>query len=82
MFVKQHFSNEQARQFGEEFGIDWEWGCSLSDQHPMGMDTDGEIDQYSPRMKPKGRAPSSRSTSSPHHSHNKRNPSAKAVGKK
>jgi len=26
--IKHHFTNEQARQFGEEFGIDWEWSRS------------------------------------------------------
>lgn len=32
MLAKQHFSTEQAREFGEKFGIDWDWSCSNDDQ--------------------------------------------------
>lgn len=32
MLAKQHFSTEQAREFGDKFGLDWDWSCSNDDQ--------------------------------------------------
>jgi hypothetical protein len=32
MLAKQHFSTEQAREFGDKLGIDWDWSCSNDDQ--------------------------------------------------
>ena len=32
MLAKQHFSTEQAREFGDKFGVDWDWSCSNDDQ--------------------------------------------------
>ncbi len=63
MSIKQHFTNEQARQFGDEFGFDWERGCASVEQLIRETDIDLERGLYFPgdypRAKAKGRRPSS-----------------------
>jgi len=42
MSIKQHFTNEQARKFGDEFGFDWERGCTSVEQLSSESDIDLE----------------------------------------
>ena len=32
MSIKQHLTHEQARQFGDNFGFDWERSCASVEQ--------------------------------------------------
>ncbi len=63
MSIKQHFSHEQARRFGEEFGSDWERGCASVAQLIRETDIDLERGLFFPgdypRPRAKGRRPSS-----------------------
>ncbi|RPH39919.1 MAG: hypothetical protein EHM86_06665 [Desulfobulbaceae bacterium] len=70
MHIKQHFTNEQARKFGEEFGIDWEWYCSQADQHLLGLESDLEHRfDYPPATMTKKRLPASTPSRSPISTH-------------
>jgi len=42
MSIKQHLTNEQARQFGDEFGYDWDKGCASVEQLIKESDIDLE----------------------------------------
>ena len=42
MSTRQHFTTEQARKFGDKFGIDWDWNRSDIEQFPMGLDIELE----------------------------------------
>ena len=42
MSTRQHFTTEQARKFGDKFGIDWDWSHSDIEQFPMGLDIELE----------------------------------------
>lgn len=35
MLAKQHFTTEQAREFGEKFGFDWDLSSSDDEHLPM-----------------------------------------------
>jgi hypothetical protein len=35
LLAKQHFTTEQAREFGEKFGFDWDLSSSDDEQLPM-----------------------------------------------
>ena len=63
MSIKQHFTHEQARQFGDEFGFDWERSCASVEQLTRESDIDLERGLYFPgdypRAKVKGWRPSS-----------------------
>lgn len=63
MSIKQHLTPEQARQFGDEFGFDWERGSASVEQLIRESDIDLERGLYSPgnypRPKAKGKRPSS-----------------------
>lgn len=63
MSIKQHFTHEQVRQFGDDFGFDWEGGCASSEQLIRKTDIDLERGLYFPgdypRPKAKGKRPSS-----------------------
>lgn len=37
MSAKQHFTTEQAREFGDKFGTDWDWNRPDVEQSPMGL---------------------------------------------
>ena len=42
MSTRQHFTTEQARKFGDKFGIDWDWSHSDIEQFHMGLDIELE----------------------------------------
>ena len=42
MSTRQHFTTELARKFGDEFGIDWDWICSNSEQFAIELDAEFE----------------------------------------
>ncbi len=37
MYIKHHFSTEEARQFCGEFGIDWHWSRSIEDKNSAAL---------------------------------------------
>jgi hypothetical protein len=65
MSIKQHFTTEQARQFGDEFGIDWEWGCASVEQLSKELDVDFEHGLYRRGAKVKGKSTSPSVASGP-----------------
>jgi hypothetical protein len=46
MSAIQHFTNEQAREFGDKFGIDWDWSFSNVEQFPM--KSDSKLEHHNP----------------------------------
>ena len=42
MSTRQHFTTEQARKFGDTFGVDWDWSRSNIEQFSMGLDIELE----------------------------------------
>lgn len=65
MSIRQHFTAEQARQFGEEFGTDWEWGCASVEQLSRELDIDLEQGLYHRPVKVKSKSSSSLGASGP-----------------
>ncbi|GEM_PF-3980647 len=60
MLAKQHFSTEQAREFGDKFGIDWDWSCSNDDQLLIEFGIELECGLNSPFADEAGKPPLSR----------------------
>ena len=46
MIIRHHLSTEQTRQFGDEFGVDWERSCSSVEQLSRELDIDLERGLY------------------------------------
>jgi hypothetical protein len=61
MSIKHHFTNEQTRQFCEEFGTDWHWSYSIDERDPSVQEM-GKINRYFPQLGKKGMELSSSAT--------------------
>ena len=48
MSAIQHFTTEQAREFGDKFGVDWDWSFSNVEQFPMKLDIELEHGRHDP----------------------------------
>lgn len=60
MLAKQHFSTEQAREFGDKFGSDWDWSYSNIDQLPRECGIESGCGLNSPFADEAGKLPSVR----------------------
>ncbi|MBE0583764.1 MAG: hypothetical protein IH612_08340 [Desulfofustis sp.] len=61
MSIKHHFSTEQARQFCEEFGIDWHWSYAIDGRDSAALEK-GKGGRSSPRERVRGVGLSSSAT--------------------
>lgn len=78
MSIMHHFTKEQARQFGEEFGIDWQWNRSIDELDPVNLDLEmEEFGRYYPQVRVEGKGPSSSVKSRPVCCSKRKNPSRK-----
>ena len=48
MSARQHFTTEQSREFGDKFGVDWDWSFSNVEQFPMKLDIELERGRHGP----------------------------------
>jgi hypothetical protein len=60
MLAKQHFSTEQAREFGDKFGSDWDWSYSNADQLSRESGIESESGLNSPFADEPGKLPFAR----------------------
>ncbi|MBB5349029.1 hypothetical protein JWG42_10215 [Desulfoprunum benzoelyticum] len=74
MSIKHHFTSEQARQFSEDFGSDWEWSRSSEGNDPVELKVEGYRPYY-PQARVEGKGPSSSAKSRPVCCSKRKNPS-------
>jgi len=66
MSIKHHFTSEQARQFDEEFGSDWEYSRSIDQLDSVNLELKAEkLGRYYPRARVEGKGPSASAKSRP-----------------
>lgn len=54
MSAIQHFTTEQAREFAEKFGVDWDWSFSKVEQFPMKFDPELDHGWHDPSVDASG----------------------------
>ena len=65
MSVMHHFTRDQARQFGGQFGIDREWRRSSEENDPGDLKMEEYGRYYYPQANVEGKGPSSSAKSRP-----------------